>query len=58
MDVTIIQDKIKNAGPLGGLHAGLKESNSTYNYLIACDMPVISDKLITYMKEILILKPR
>ena len=57
-DVTITQDKIKNAGPLGGLHAGLKESNSIYNYLIACDMPVISDKLITYMKEILILKPQ
>lgn len=56
-DVKTTHDKIKNAGPLGGLHAGLKISSSLYNYLIACDMPVISDELIAHMKNMLFLEP-
>jgi molybdopterin-guanine dinucleotide biosynthesis protein A len=57
MNVTITSDIIKNAGPLGGLHAGLKASSSMHNYLVACDMPVISDELIVHMKDLLFLKP-
>jgi molybdopterin-guanine dinucleotide biosynthesis protein A len=55
--VKITHDEIKNAGPIGGLHAGLKISSSIYNYLIACDMPVLSDELIIHMKKLLSLKP-
>lgn len=29
---------MKNLGPLGGLHAGLKSSSCIYNYVIACDI--------------------
>lgn len=56
-NVKSTHDEIKNAGPLGGLHAGLKISSSFYNYLIACDMPVISDELIIHIKNLLLLKP-
>lgn len=44
-------DELKGAGPIAGLHAGLKISSSMYCYLLACDMPVISDDLIVYMKN-------
>ena len=47
----IIMDEIENFGPLGGIHAGLKYSNSEYNYVIACDMPFIAIEYIKYMKE-------
>jgi molybdopterin-guanine dinucleotide biosynthesis protein A len=50
-------DEIKNAGPIGGLHAGLKSSNSIYNYLIACDMPVICDDLISDLRRMVAMKP-
>ncbi|HHY04128.1 MAG TPA: molybdenum cofactor guanylyltransferase [Thermoanaerobacterales bacterium] len=57
IDVKTTHDEIKNAGPIGGLHAGLKISSSIYNYLIACDMPVLSDELIIHMKKLLSLRP-
>lgn len=53
----VAYDQYKNAGPLGGLHAGLKRSSSLYNYLIACDMPVISENMILYMKRLLSFQP-
>ena len=56
-NVKSTHDEIKNAGPIGGLHAGLKISSSFYNYLIACDMPVLSDELITHMKNLILLQP-
>lgn len=53
----IVIDEFKDLGPIAGLHAGLKESTSLYNYLIACDMPIICGKLISYMKQKLKSKP-
>jgi len=47
----IISDKIKDMGPLSGIHAGLKESLSHYVYFTACDMPNISLDYIDYMKR-------
>ncbi len=51
LNVKTVVDEFKDTGPIAGLHAGLKASNSLYNYLIACDMPVISDELISHMKQ-------
>ena len=48
---TIICDEIKNSGPLGGIHAGLKASSSTYAYFTACDMPNINMPYIRHMKS-------
>lgn len=47
----IVQDEIEGFGPLGGIHIGLKSSNSLYNYIIACDMPFINTAYIEYMKK-------
>lgn len=47
----IFSDEIKEAGPLSGIHAGLKNSKSKYTYFIACDMPNINLNYIQQMKN-------
>ena len=47
----IVCDEIKEIGPLGGIHVGLKNSASHYAYITACDMPIISNDYIRFMKE-------
>jgi molybdopterin-guanine dinucleotide biosynthesis protein A len=46
----VVKDEIKNFGPLGGIHSGLKHSSSHYNYLIACDMPFLNIQYVDYLK--------
>jgi molybdenum cofactor guanylyltransferase len=47
----IITDKLKEKGPLGGIHAGLLESSSKYAFVAACDMPNINMEYVRYMKN-------
>lgn len=47
----LVSDELRDFGPLGGIHAGLKASNSLYSYFIACDMPNINAGYITFMME-------
>jgi len=42
-------DLYHNAGPLGGLHAGLLASPDEVNFLLACDMPLASPELASYI---------
>ena len=46
----ITTDILKDKGPLGGIHAGLKLASSKYSFVIACDMPNINLKYMKYMK--------
>lgn len=52
-DYMLIEDEIKDCGPLGGIHAGLKQSSSKYTYFIACDMPNVNLEYIRYMKALI-----
>ncbi len=45
----IIEDEIRGFGPLAGIHAGLLNSGSMHNYVIACDMPFIKPDYVEYM---------
>ncbi|MBO8127021.1 MAG: molybdenum cofactor guanylyltransferase [Firmicutes bacterium] len=47
----MVADEIKEAGPLGGIHAGLGVTGSDYNFVVACDMPFLSGQLVDYLKE-------
>ncbi|WP_099188284.1 molybdenum cofactor guanylyltransferase [Tepidibacter mesophilus] len=51
--VKIVSDEIKDKGPLGGIHIGLKNSSSEYVYFIACDMPIVNIDYVRYMKSII-----
>ncbi|MCP3659223.1 MAG: molybdenum cofactor guanylyltransferase [Bacteroidetes bacterium] len=52
--VKIISDILKNKGPLGGIHVGLKNAKSQYAYVVACDLPTILLEDIKLMKTKLI----
>jgi len=49
----IVEDEIIGFGPLSGIHAGLKHSDSLYNYMIACDMPFINRDYVHHMINII-----
>ena len=47
--VRVIPDVIPGLGPLGGIYSGLLASASRYNFIVACDMPFISEALVRYL---------
>ena len=48
----IVSDIHPGKGSLGGVYSGLVASNSFYNLVVACDMPFLNRKLLSYMVEI------
>lgn len=47
----IILDKIKGKGPLGGLYSILAEAKHEYVFVVACDMPLLSEEGIRSLYE-------
>jgi molybdopterin-guanine dinucleotide biosynthesis protein A len=45
-DVLVVEDLIRECGPLGGIFTGLCHSSSQRNFVTACDMPFIRPALI------------
>lgn len=45
-DCCLIKDKVKNVGPLGGIHAGLSHTSKKGVFFIACDMPFLHNEII------------
>jgi molybdenum cofactor guanylyltransferase len=50
-DVAVASDIIKNAGPLGGIHSGMKHSETPFIFVVSCDMPYIDSALIRLQTE-------
>ena len=47
--VKVVVDQIKDLGPLGGIQAGLLASDADYNFVMACDMPLVNPELIRFL---------
>lgn len=47
----VIPDAFEKIGPLGGIIAGLRHSNSKLNLFIACDMPLVPSAVIVALLE-------
>lgn len=45
----VVEDEYKECGPLGGLHAGLKNSKSEWNFVIACDLPSLTKDFLSFL---------
>ena len=45
--VPVLNDLIKDVGPLGGIYTGLVHSNSDLNFFIPCDMPRLGTQMIS-----------
>ena len=49
LDLPVVEDAIKGAGPLGGILSGLRTSSYEQNLVVACDMPNLNPLLIQHM---------
>lgn len=41
-----VEDLIKNAGPLAGIYTGLHYSETSYNLILSCDIPLIKTEIL------------
>ncbi len=48
----IVLDVVEDKGPLGGIHAGLISAGSFAAFVIGCDMPLLSPRLILFLKSL------
>ena len=49
--VTFVEDKIKNKGPLPGIMTGLENINSQYSLILPCDSPYVTKNYINAIFE-------
>jgi molybdopterin-guanine dinucleotide biosynthesis protein A len=49
LKLTVVNDIFIGKGPLAGIHSALKYSSTEKNFIISCDMPLISVELIRYL---------
>ncbi len=54
LKVRVVSDIIKDNGLLGGIHTAISYSESSFVYVVACDMPHLNLSYIDFMKEKLI----
>lgn len=45
----IVQDIYTGRGPLAGIHSALKYTDTKRNFIVSCDLPLISTELINYI---------
>jgi molybdopterin-guanine dinucleotide biosynthesis protein A len=51
LDLPIYEDIYKHKGPLAGIHSGLLNSSTETNFIISCDLPLITKEMIEYLVE-------
>ncbi|MCH7774694.1 MAG: molybdenum cofactor guanylyltransferase [Bacteroidetes bacterium] len=45
------EDFFRHRGPLAGIHSGLKHSKTNINFIISCDLPLMTKEMINYLIE-------
>ena len=53
LDVRVYEDLIPKSGALGGVYTGLSNAANNAVVCIACDMPFLQPKLMTYLLSVL-----
>jgi molybdopterin-guanine dinucleotide biosynthesis protein A len=51
-DVVVTTDACDKRGPLTGIYSGLLRSPDEYNVVVACDMPFLNSRLLTYLLNV------
>ena len=49
--VRVVEDEIKGNGPLIGIISGLEQSNCEWNWVLSCDSPHVSERLLMKLKK-------
>lgn len=47
----VIPDAVEGCGPLGGLYTALKNTQTEWNLLVACDMPNVTAEFLTQLLD-------
>ncbi len=45
----IVKDEVQDIGPAGGIYSCLRASGNDENFIVSCDMPMITGDLIQYL---------
>ncbi len=48
-NIKIVADSVKNFGPVAGILSGLKNTESDYSIVLACDMPFVNKNVVEYL---------
>ncbi len=51
LNLPLYEDIFKDKGPLGGIHSGLTHSKTKNNFVISCDIPLMTKEMIQYIVE-------
>ena len=51
LGLEIYEDVYKGYGPLAGIHSGLLNSTTRKNFIISCDVPLMTEQMIRYLIE-------
>lgn len=49
LNLPVYSDIHKNCGPLGGIHAAFCQTNANVLFVVSCDLPGVTPKLIEYI---------
>jgi molybdopterin-guanine dinucleotide biosynthesis protein A len=45
----VVKDEISGIGPIGGIYSCLKASQTQDNFILSCDMPLVTEELIRFI---------
>lgn len=48
----VLEDEIKSVGPIGGIYSGLKQSATSWNFFVACDMPFLTSNVLDKILQV------
>jgi molybdenum cofactor guanylyltransferase len=51
LGLPVFEDVFRHRGPLAGIHSGLKHSETNINFIISCDLPLMTKEMINYLIE-------
>ena len=51
LELDLYEDIYKGKGPLGGIHSGLIHSKTEENFIMSCDIPLISKETIKFITD-------
>ncbi|RPI63860.1 MAG: molybdenum cofactor guanylyltransferase [Ignavibacteriales bacterium] len=52
LNIPIVKDIQLNRGPLSGIYSALKNSKTSKNFIVTCDLPLIDSKSIEYFSKL------
>jgi len=52
LQLPMVEDLIKGLGPMGGIYTGLMTMSDEAGFIVACDMPFLSGRLIRHLVEV------